>query len=84
MTILYLTNTVKELILLKFSDVIFPIFNIVILSIFYIILTSCCKFVNNSVLAICISLGGSDCRLSTNRLKAKQTLSTLFWSYKIK
>lgn len=44
------------------------------------LLTSCCKFVRSSVLAICINFGGSDCKLSTNLLKAKHTLSTLFWS----
>lgn len=42
--------------------------------------TSCCRLVNSSRLAIPWSLLGSFWKLSTSRLKARHTLSTLFLS----
>lgn len=45
---------------------------------------SCCKLVNNSVLAISCKRAGSFWKLSTTREKAKQTLSTHFLSCCVK
>ncbi len=43
-------------------------------------ITSCCKFLSKSFPAITYNFFCSDEKLSTNRLKARQTLSTLFLS----
>lgn len=46
--------------------------------------SSCCKFVNSSVLAISCNLAGSSWKLSTRRENARQTHSTLFLSCWVK